>query len=144
MFKQLKKLLGEIEYKNYFNELVENPKYSHIRDIIEVYNNESVSEPWLQAHQFFREATMGLKRRRTKVIFVTSSGSDLYIETPGDIKSKNQKKKLNLSIISESEAENNKSFSKVGTPKAVSVIFDIIQSSREYKLRDSKSIANGK
>ena len=33
----------------------------------------------------------------------------------------NQKLKMNLSIISESEAENNKSYSKVGTPRKTNV-----------------------
>ena len=144
IFKQLKRILGETDYNNYVHEFMYDPKHSEIQESLQTIFRESNTK-WNKSKGSQEEnkdltKSSDLKSKELSNIVQTiqiSNESKARNESKTDRKdAKNKKKKLNLSIISESDAENNKSFSKGDGGEAFGF--------REYKLRDSKSIMNRK
>lgn len=143
IFKQLKKILGETDYNNYVHEFMYDPKHSDLQESLQsifresntVWNKSKGSE---ESKEIAKQSDSKSKELSNIVQTIQISGDQ---KSKGQSKSekketKSHKKKLNLSIISESDAENNKSFSKGDGGDGLGM--------KEYKLRDSRSIMNRK
>lgn len=119
IFKQLKKILGEADYNNYVHEFIHNPKHADLQESLQsifresntIWNKSKTSE---ESKDSSKQSDSKSKELSNIVQTIQISGGQ---KPKGQSKTerkdaKSHKQKLNLSIISESEAENNKSFSK--------------------------------